>query len=110
MSNMDNYVKSLGLSEVKFKIGIDKVSSDGMTRYMHVYLGEHDVTGIVAHDCGYRLSTARNSYNSIIVRGCGMDMGFAVAYNIKSHSSMPEIYSEYYDYLGLKKRGKYEYA
>ena len=107
MNALDSFVKNHQMKEVKFKVGLDKVSPDGMTRYMHFYIGEHDVTGMIANVCNYKLSQARNSYGSIIVHGCGMDMAFSVITNIKYKSEFPEVYSEYYDYLGKKKRGKY---
>ena len=107
MNALDSFVKRNHMEQVKFRVGIDKVSSDGMTRYMHFYIGEHDVTGMIANVCKYKLSQARNSYGSLIVHGCGMDMAFSVITNIKYKSEFPEVYSEYYDYLGKKKRGKY---
>lgn len=107
MNALDSFVKRNHMEQVKFRVGLDKVSSDGMTRYMHFYIGEHDVTGMVANVCGYTLSRARNTYNSIIVHGCGIDMGFSVINSIKHVSEFPEVYSDYYDYLGKKKRGNY---
>ena len=73
MNALDSFVKRNHMEQVKFRVGIDKISSDGMTRYMHFYIGEHDVTGMIANVCGYKLSQARTNYGSLIVHGCGMD-------------------------------------
>ena len=107
MNALDSFVKRNHMEQVKFRVGLDNVSSDGMTRYMHFYIGEHDVTGMIANVCNYKLSQARNSYGSLIVHGCGMDMAFSVITNIKSKSAFPDVYSESSDYLGKKKRSKY---
>lgn len=107
MNTLDSFVKRNHMEQVKFRVGIDKVSSDGMTRYMHFYIGESDVTGMIANVLGKKLSQAKDTYGSLIVKGCGMDMAFAVIVDIKYKSEFPDVYSEYYDYLGKKKRGKY---
>lgn len=107
MNALDRWVKDNNLQEVKFKVGIDKISSDGMTRYMHFYIGDRDVTGMIANILGRKLSQARDTYGSIIVKGCGMDMAFSVIVDIKYKSEFPDVYSDYYDYIGKKRRGKY---
>lgn len=109
MNALDSYVKNHQMNEVKFRVGIDKISSDGMTRYMHFFIGESDVTGMLANVAGYKVSRAQNTYGSMIVHGCGMDMAFSVIMSLKHVSAIPDVYKENYDYLGTRKRGKYVY-
>lgn len=72
----------------KLKAGITvytnvlNVSSSGMSRKMRVYFVDgsgniEDITFDVAQVLGYTL----RDY-SMTVRGCGMDMGFSVVYNL----------------------------
>jgi hypothetical protein len=42
-----------------------------------------NITWYVAKACDYRLSDT-TWHRALVVRGCGMDMGFSVAYNIAS--------------------------
>lgn len=58
------------------------VSSSGMSRRIKLVIGTpeggvHSITRYVAEACGYRLN---DSEGSIIMGGCGMDMGFAAVY------------------------------
>lgn len=65
------------------------VSRSGMSRRIKLvtaYKGEEgpqimDITRMVAKLCGYKLS---QSDGALIVNGCGMDMGFAVVYDLGS--------------------------
>jgi hypothetical protein len=59
------------------------VSSSGMTRHISCYVGGKDgivdITWYVSQLLDYR----RNSRDGgLVVGGCGMDMGFAVVYNL----------------------------
>lgn len=58
------------------------VSSSGMARHIDFITirdGEPvHLTGYIAEVCGYRLAKQRG----LVVGGCGMDMGFAVVYDL----------------------------
>ena len=62
---------------------VSNVSSSGMSRHIHCYIlvdGQiRNITNSVGAICGYRQSD--KSYG-LVVGGCGMDMGFAVVYNL----------------------------
>lgn len=67
---------------------VRKVSSSGMSRVMSFYLGEQDgelssVTWSIAQILGYKVIDF-NGFNAIRVNGCGMDMGFKIAYDLGS--------------------------
>lgn len=63
------------------------VSRSGMQRSIDVYalrchngeIEKYWITPKVAAVCGYSIS---KRHNALTVRGCGMDMGFDVAYNL----------------------------
>ena len=63
-----------------------KVSSSGMSRQIDVYVIEDNrprwLTGLVAKACEYR--RADKGHGPLQVGGCGMDMGFAVVYDLSS--------------------------
>jgi len=56
------------------------VSSSGMSRRMDFYIVEDKklryLTGWIAHAMGYRL----HKDGGVVIKGCGMDMGFHVVY------------------------------
>ena len=58
------------------------VSSSGMTRHIDFYAIKGDrpiwLSSQIAFLCGYRTAKTRG----LIVRGCGMDMGFSVVCNL----------------------------
>lgn len=60
------------------------VSSNGMSRRIDVYVIKNNrpyyLTGWVAQACGYR----RHKDGPLVVGGTGMDMGFAVVYDLSS--------------------------
>jgi hypothetical protein len=60
------------------------VARSGMSRTISVVVMSdgvpRDVTYLVADACGYR----RNNRDHLVIGGCGMDMGFAVAYDLAS--------------------------
>jgi hypothetical protein len=69
---------------------VSHVARSGMSRRINVYIPTRntydgkteqavtDITGLVAHALGYR----RHKDGGLVVGGCGMDMGFAVVYNL----------------------------
>jgi hypothetical protein len=61
-----------------------KVSSSGMSRQIDVYVIKDNrpwfLTGWVSKACGY--SRADQGHGPLRVGGCGMDMGFAVVYDL----------------------------
>ena len=83
-----NYVRNNELGDnIKLEIKIvslkNKFSIIGnQTRYMKIFISGKDVTTMVAKTAGYKISYARNTYETAIVHGCGMDMGFSMQRNI----------------------------
>jgi len=100
-------------TNIKLEIGIDKVSSDGMTRYMTVKIAGQTVTRMVADAIHCKMSKARDTYDCMIVKGCGMDMGFLVQndlYRAAYQAGYPDMFDkDYYTYLGKKSHNRYPY-
>ena len=69
---------------------ITHVSRDGMSRSIECYLAQGrdnltDITWSIARATNSRVD---NTHGGIIMGGCGMDMGFALVYNL-SHTLYP---------------------
>lgn len=99
---------------IQLEIGIDKVSSDGMTRYMTVKIAGQTVTQMVANAIHCKISNAHDTYGSMIVKGSGMDMGFYVQnkmYRAAYQAGYPDMFDkDFYKYLGKRSHGRYPYA
>lgn len=70
--------------------GLQHVSSSGMSRRIKVYMpvkserenngmAIQDISWYVSHACGIRYN---QDYRSLVVGGCGMDMGYHVVYKL----------------------------
>lgn len=109
-----NYIKANHIkTPLKLEIGLDKVSSDGMTRYFTIKINGDDVTGMVAKALDNKISKAKDTPFKMIVHGCGMDMGFAVQYQLYREFASADlgdlIDKNNYAWLGKIKNGKYPY-
>lgn len=115
-----DYVKRNKLGKnIMLSIGLDKLAnrlspSGNQVRYLRCFLDNHEVTGMVASLCGFKLSKARDTYGCIIVHGCGMDMGHYIQDRVHSYAFQngeKELFSDSdYHYIGKKgKDGKYPY-
>lgn len=62
---------------------VSQVSQSGMSRHIHCYIVDgaeiNNITYWVARVCGDRISPKSGG---LVISGCGMDMGFAVVYNL----------------------------
>lgn len=105
--NLIDYVIQNNIPQpVELKIGIVKVVPDRYrqgndARYMRVYIGDIEVSRMVAEFTGLKVSHSRNTYETVIIHGCGMDMCFALADNVRSRASYqgyPDMFSNYYNY------------
>lgn len=89
---------------IKLQIGLVKLINTGtQKRYFRVYIDGHDVTQMVANAVGLKLSKAKDTYNCLIIKGCGMDMGFALQCRVSKHSYQynPNLFDkDDYIYLG----------
>ena len=98
---------------IQLEIGIDKVSSDGMTRYMTTRIAGQDVTSMIANAIHCKTSRARDTSGDLVVSGCGMDMGLYVQnslYRAACRAGYPDMFDEsHYKYLGKRSRGRYPY-
>lgn len=57
-----NYIKANHIkTPLKLEIGLDKVSSDGMTRYFTIKINGDDVTGMVAKALDNKISKAKDT-------------------------------------------------
>lgn len=63
---------------VKLEIGLEREVKGTNTRYFKIFINRQDVTTMVAGAINGKLSKAKDTYNCLIVHGCGMDMGEAV--------------------------------
>jgi len=99
---------------IQLEIGIDKISSDGMTRYMTTRIAGQNVTSMVANAIHCKTSRARDTSGDLVVSGCGMDMGFYVQnslYHAACRAGYPDMFDEgHYKYLGKRSCGRYPYA
>lgn len=82
---VDQLRKIVKAGDVVYTV-LRKVSSSGMSRQIDVYVIRDNkprwLTGLVAKACGYR--RADRGHGPLVVGGCGMDMGFAVVYDLSS--------------------------
>lgn len=79
------------------------VSASGMTRHISLFVIGEDRKPIsldyyTSYACGYR----RAKDGSLVVGGCGMDMGFSVVYNLAQ-----ALFNDGYTCTGEGKLGKY---
>ena len=92
---------------IRLNIGLRKVSRDGMSRYMRVYLGNRDITKLVIGALDGKMSKAKDSYGCIIIKGTGMDMGYYLLERIDNALSYCGfnnlINRKEYNYLGRLK-------
>jgi len=78
---------------------LNKVSRSGMTRHISVHIIKKsqiiDITWLVAGVTGWKLTDDM----SLIIHGCGMDMGFHVVYTLNR-----AIFQRGTDYCGTRDR------
>ena len=89
---------------IKLEIGLVKLINKGtQKRYLRVYIEGHDVTQMVANAVNLKLSKAKDTYNSLIINGCGMDMGFALQDRVQrsAYKYNPNLFDrDDYIYIG----------
>ena len=82
------FIKNQGLkTPVQLEIDMIKLKKDPVSqgndkRYLKTYLNGMDVTGMVAKAIDKKISKSRDAYGTLIISGCGMDMFFAVQYQL----------------------------
>lgn len=109
-----NYIRANHIkTPLKLEIGLDKVSSDGTTRYFTTKINGDDVTGMVAKALDNKISKAKDTPFKMIVHGCGMDMAFAIQYQLYRKFDSADlgnlIDKNNYAWLGKIENGKYPY-
>lgn len=109
-----NYIRANHIkTPLKLEIGLDKVSSDGTTRYFTTKINGDDVTGMVAKALDNKISKAKDTPFKMIVHGCGMDMAFAIQYQLYRKFDSADlgnlIDKNNYAWLGKIANGKYPY-
>lgn len=112
------YIKENNIeTPVKLEIGLDAIKDrsnpeGNQKRYFHVFIDGTDVTKMVADFAGLHFSNAKDTNGSLIVHGCGMDMGLALQQRVYKRASAfgyPEMFSsDDYRYLGCRIRGIYQ--
>ena len=79
------YLKNIYKPGDTVSTALYKVSSSGMSRHIAVMASINgrvvNISYQVARALGYRLN---KNQDALVVGGCGMDMGFSVAYNLSS--------------------------
>ena len=107
MSALTDYVINNNIPQpIKLKIQIVKTCLDRCgrgkdARYMRVWIGEHEVSPMVADAYGLKVSKSKNAYNTVIIHGCGMDMCFALANGIYRHACA-NGYPNMFDYANYE--------
>ena len=109
-----NYIRANHIkTPLKLEIGLDKVSSDGTTRYFTTKINGDDVTGMVAKALDNKISKAKDTPFKMIVHGCGMDTAFAIQYQLYRKFDSADlgnlIDKNNYAWLGKIENGKYPY-
>jgi len=66
----------------KLFIRLASVSPSGMTRSFDCYIIHENNLVNVNHEVSAYISKRRNSNGSIVIKGCGMDMAFALTYEL----------------------------
>lgn len=80
---MTDFKTMLG-SNPKLFIRLASASKSGMSRSFDCYIiHENDIVN-VNHEVSAYISKRRNSSGSVIMKGCGMDMAFALTYELSS--------------------------
>ena len=80
---MADFKTRLG-SNPKLFIRLASTSKSGMSRSFDCYVvHENDIVN-VNHEVSAYISKRRNSSGSVIMKGCGMDMAFALTYELSS--------------------------
>ena len=78
---MPDFKTMLG-SNPKLFIRLASVNPSGTTRSFDCYvIHENDIVN-VNHEVSAYISKRRNSSGSVIMKGCGMDMAFALTYEL----------------------------
>ena len=108
--NLIEFVRKNNIqTPVQLEIGLDKLknrlSPDGdQIRYFHVRIGGTDVTSMAAELAGLPVSHAKDTEGSLIIHGCGTDMGFALQARIYRNAcaeGYPDMFDDsIYRYLG----------
>ena len=78
MNNLVNWINSQGSIEtpIRLEIGLVKIGNQGMTRYLKIFINGNNVTQMVGTALNLKFSKAKTTNGCVIVKGCGMDMGF----------------------------------
>lgn len=105
-------MKNTSGKQIKLEIGLDKVVfRHPQTRYFSVFVNGKNITEMVANALGRKTSYSKDTNGSMIVHGCGMDMGFAVQNAVYKHccsEGYPDLIDrDDYTYLGRRKYGRY---
>ena len=80
---MPDFKTMLG-SNPKLFIRLASTSKSGMSRSFDCYIRhENDIVN-VNHEVSAYISKRRNSSGSVIMKGCGMNMAFALTYELSS--------------------------
>lgn len=65
------------------------VSRSGMSRNIAAYIGDRDVTWLVAKALGWPVRNSGRTGEGVYVTGCGMDMGFHLVYTLSRYLFPP---------------------
>lgn len=110
------YVEEKNISQpIQLEIGLDKIVYDRTkngndTRYLTVRINGKNVTQMVAEATNLKISKAQDTDGSLIIRGSGMDMGFALqdrVYRAAYQAGYPNMFDRgMYKYLGKRISGR----
>ncbi len=103
--------------ETKLMLRLEKIVPDRFyngndARYFTVFIKDKnnetiEITQMVADTLALKVSKAKDAYGSLIVHGCGMDMGFYIQneiFRVAFREGYKEMFSEDdYIYLGYAK-------
>lgn len=99
--------KNLEASHTRAAISLDRLDRQRQVRYFRVFVDGEDVSRMVGDFIGKRVSSARGTCDCVIVRGCGMNMGFWIQDALHSAAyaeGFPDMFdADEYDYLGRNK-------
>lgn len=73
----DNKIKTPVKLEIKLEKFVPDRNRNGRdSRYLRVFINGRDVSQMVANMTNHKISRARDTYGTVIMHGCGMDIGW----------------------------------
>lgn len=101
--------ESMGLrGPIQLAIGVNKVADHRTSWFITVKIDGYDVTQMVAEACGLPMSVGFNTYNSLIMKGIGLNVGTALQsrlYGVAKRAGYPDMFDKT-DFINMGQRNR----